>query len=76
MNNRKDSGTSYTTQNLKQALAAAKVRKALDELRESVQIFHPAFGGTGPDTESIKTLFLEADDALSTLLTTLEKDPG
>ena len=35
----KDSGTSYTTQTLKRALASARVRKALEEIRESKTAF-------------------------------------
>ena len=39
MADRKDSSTSYTTQTLKRALASARVRKALEELRESKLAF-------------------------------------
>ena len=66
MEKRKDSGMSYTTASLKRALAAAKVRKALDELRESTH----SFGG---DSELLK-FFGEAEDALNNLLDVLERE--
>ena len=59
----RDSGT---TKSLKRALAAAKVRKALDELRESANSF-------GSDSALLK-LFGEAEDALNSLLDALEAD--
>ena len=63
----KDSGTtSYSTQSLKRALAATKVRKALDELRESAGAF-----GFEP---ALLKLFNEAEDALNSLLDALEAD--
>ena len=62
----RDSGTSYTTKSLKRALAAAKVRKALDELRESTNSF-------GSDPALLK-LFGEAEDALNSLLDALETE--
>lgn len=68
MTDRKDTGTAYTTQSLKRALAAAKVRKALDELRETMRSF-----GTDVDMELCK-LFVEAEDALDSLLEALEKN--
>ena len=66
MTDRKESGTSFSTQSLKRALAAAKVRKALDELRESTNSF-------SSDPVLLK-LFGEAEDALNSLLDALEKD--
>ena len=57
---------SSTTKSLKRALAAAKVRKALDELRESTDSF-------GSDPTLLK-LFGEAEDALNSLLDALETD--
>ena len=66
MEKRKDSGTSYTTASLKRALAAAKVRKALDELRESTRSF-------ASDPTLLK-LFGEAEDALNNLLDILESE--
>ena len=62
----RDSSTSYTTKSLKRALAAAKVRKALDELHESTNSF-------GSDPELLK-LFGEAEDALNGLLDALEAE--
>ena len=62
----RDSSASYTTKSLKRALAAAKVRKALDELRESTNSF-------GSDPALLK-LFSEAEDALNSLLNALEAE--
>ena len=57
---------SSTTKSLKRALAATKVRKALDELRESTDSF-------SSDPTLLK-LFGEAEDALNSLLDALETD--
>lgn len=63
---RKNSGTSYTTNNLKKALVSARVRRALDELRESRLIL-------GSDIEILKLLG-EAHESLNRLLSLLEKE--
>lgn len=63
---RKDSGTSYTTQSLKKALASAKVQKALEELNESAK----AFEG---DAE-ISKVFSDARQEIEKLIRVLESE--
>lgn len=64
---KKDSGTSYTTQSLKKALAAAKVRKAMEEFQEIAKMFQgnteasEAFTGAQRELEELLRLLDEPD---------------
>lgn len=64
---RKDSGTSYTTQSLKKALAAAKVRKSVEEFQEIAKMFQgdtetsKAFAGAQRELEELLRLLDEPD---------------
>ena len=62
----KDSGTSYTTQSLKKALASAKVQKALEELNESAK----AFDGS----PEISQAFSNARQEIEKLIAILESE--
>lgn len=59
-------GTSYTTHSLKRALASVKIRKALEDLRES-------FDSLNKDP-TLSPLFEQATTSMTDLLTVLEKD--
>lgn len=66
MTERKDPGASYSTQTLKKALASAKVRRTLDELRESAVAFER--------DAHLSQLFTETIREVEKLLNALDKD--